>query len=155
MQNRRKPVAMRPIEFESTATAALIVTALLLGGCASSPKPLTPEPVRPVPERKPAPEPVPPGPSTPEHPPIDAPATSAPAPPYPPASCAWSQVRGVVSLLAREAGVGTWQFFPGDDILFYPAPDNARPGDEYRAILERPLNGDCKTPRLVLVAPVR
>tara|TARA_R100001460_G_scaffold76722_1_gene117718 strand:+ start:125 stop:319 length:195 start_codon:yes stop_codon:yes gene_type:complete len=64
-------------------------------------------------------------------------------------------VKGVVSLLARTARVGTWQFFPGDDILFYPAPDSARPGDEYRAILERPLNGDCKAPRLVLVGPVR
>lgn len=131
-----------------------MMTALLLGGCASSPKPLTPEPVRPIPERKPAPEPESSGSSAPDIPTFDVPAPAKSSSTYSPPNCAWSRVRGVVSLLAQEAGTGTWQFFPGDDILFHPVPDKARAGDEYRAILERPLNGECKKPRLLLVAPI-
>lgn len=71
-----------------------------------------------------------------------------------PALCAWSKTRGVASLLAREKEVGTWQFFPGDDILFHPVPSGAADGAEYRAILERPLNGPCEKERLILVAPL-
>lgn len=76
--------------------------------------------------------------------------------PEPP--CAWSQVRGVAKLLALgrapDHGRATWQFFPGDDILFHPAPEGSRVGDEYKALLRRPMNGPCRQAELYLVAPI-
>lgn len=72
--------------------------------------------------------------------------------------CAWTQVRGVAKLLsltsARSAQQATWQFFPGDDILFHPAPAGSQVGDEFKALLRRPLNGQCETLELYLVAPL-
>ncbi|MDX1755165.1 MAG: hypothetical protein R3175_03810 [Marinobacter sp.] len=76
--------------------------------------------------------------------------------PQPP--CAWSQVRGVAKLVslgqAPDRSRATWQFFPGDDILFHPAPPGSQVGDEFKALLRRPLNGVCREPELYLVAPL-
>ncbi|WP_148861490.1 hypothetical protein [Marinobacter fonticola] len=130
---------------------------LALTGCASSP----PEQPAPAPEFEPIPTVTPPDQDEPKPAPEPEP---APEPrdrdvrdkgsDGPPALCAWSKVRGVASLLAQENRIGTWQFFPGDDILFHPVPSSARNGAEYRAILERPLNGPCDEERLILVAPI-
>ncbi|WP_166269653.1 hypothetical protein [Marinobacter caseinilyticus] len=85
-------------------------------------------------------------------------AAKPPPEPQPEALCAWSQIRGIATLLAmdptRQPPQGTWQFFPGDDVVFVPVPDQAQPGDEYKALLRRPLSGGCQTPVLILVAPV-
>ena len=76
-----------------------------------------------------------------------------------PQPCAWGQQRGVAELLAvdteRDPPLGTWQFFPGDDLVFFPAPAKAIVGDEYRAVIQRPLSGPCDQPRLRLVSPLR
>lgn len=76
--------------------------------------------------------------------------------PQPP--CAWSQIRGIAKLLsltsAHPERQATWQFFPGDDILFHPAPHDSGIGDEFKALLKRPLNGPCDGPELYLVAPI-
>lgn len=71
--------------------------------------------------------------------------------------CAWSRIRGVAKLLAiaeTPPDQGTWEFFPGDDVVFHPAPEEASPGDEYKALLRRPMNGNCEDPELVLFGPV-
>lgn len=107
---------------------------LLLAACATAPRETVVAPVIPTP-------------------PGDAPAVPQPEPP-----CAWSQVKGVAILLVdsteSEDGNGTWQFFPGDEILFYPTPPGARPGAEYKALLRRPLSGSCEQPVLYLIAPI-
>ncbi len=76
--------------------------------------------------------------------------------PQPP--CAWSQVRGVAKLLSLgpqpDRSRATWQFFPGDDILLHPAPPGSRVGDEFKALLRRPMNGPCRQLELYLVAPL-
>lgn len=81
------------------------------------------------------------------------------ASPVPP--CAWSQIRGVATLLATSnrapdgnPSTGTWEFFPGEDILFHPVPADAGAGVEYKALLKRPMSGPCKHPQLFLVAPI-
>lgn len=78
--------------------------------------------------------------------------------PEPARPCAWSQTRGVATLtgIAQKQGVaeGTWQFFPGDEVAFHPVPEQASKGDEYKALLRRPLSGDCEHPRLIIVSPV-
>lgn len=131
----------------------LTLLLLLLGGCASTPAP--------QPETAPDFTPIPPvsvpvegeaGESD-EPPPQTEPRQPEPEQ-QPPALCAWSKTRGVASLLAVEEGTGTWQFFPGDDIVFKQVPSGAGAGAEYRAILERPLNGPCDRERLILVAPL-
>ncbi|MCH8499340.1 MAG: hypothetical protein LAT63_12755 [Marinobacter sp.] len=85
-----------------------------------------------------------------------APARAKPA--ERPQPCAWGQQRGVAELLAidtdREPPLGTWQFFPGDDLVFLTTPAGADVGDEYRAVIQRPLSGPCDQPRLRLVAPL-
>ncbi|MDC0661342.1 hypothetical protein [Marinobacter sp. SS21] len=76
--------------------------------------------------------------------------------PQPP--CAWSQVRGIAKLLSLgrhpDRSQASWQFFPGDDVLFHPAPPGSRVGDEYKALLRRPMNGPCRQLELYLVAPI-
>ncbi|TBW58221.1 hypothetical protein EZI54_05065 [Marinobacter halodurans] len=135
----------------ATGPGLLILLLLALGGCSSTPSQAPSQPARPV-TPTPAPE-------TSDHTPETEtpPAPAKPSPqtsPHTPALCAWSKTRGVASLLAREKEVGTWQFFPGDDIVYHRVPDEADQGSEYRAILERPLNGPCDKERLILVAPV-
>lgn len=89
---------------------------------------------------------------------IPAPPEDPPAVPQPELPCAWSQVKGVAILLVEATadgnGIGTWQFFPGDEILFYPTPPGATRGAEYKALLRRPLSGSCEQPVLYLIAPI-
>lgn len=146
---------MSPIERCGYPLAAAL--ALTLAGCASAP----PEPPQPEPDFEPVPTVTPPDREEDKAESEATPATER-RDKQPretrnketPALCAWSKVRGVASLLAREEDIGTWQFFPGDDILFHPVPNGAGKGAEYRAILERPLNGPCEKERLILVAPI-
>lgn len=114
-------------------SAAILLTAALLTACAAT------TPVTPAPEG----------------------AVSQPTPPVPvqPSPlCAWSQVRGVATVLSvtsamTNPALATWQFFPGDDIVFHPLPGGASGGDEYKALLRRPLTGPCE-PELYLVGPL-
>ncbi|WP_203143615.1 hypothetical protein [Marinobacter mangrovi] len=142
---------MWPANHRRANPGLLILLLLTLAGCSSTPSPEPSPPARPV-------TPTPPPQESSGQPEASSPSTpsdqtqqkSAPTP----ALCAWSKTRGVASLLAREEDIGTWQFFPGDDIVHHKVPDKADQGSEYRAILERPLNGPCDQERLILVAPV-
>ncbi|WP_375176654.1 hypothetical protein [Marinobacter mobilis] len=117
------------------ATAALLV-ATLLSACASTP-PVTSTPVDTT----------------------DTNAHRTPPPPVQPIPrCAWSQVRGVATILSvtsamANPALATWQFFPGDDIVFHPLPGGAARGDEYKALLRRPMTGPCEA-ELYLVGPL-
>ena len=125
---------MKGVQYQGHGYRTLLAFAMLtlLGACASLPDP-EPDSHDPTPIKvKPAERPQP---------------------------CAWGQQRGVAELLAvdteRDPPLGTWQFFPGDDLVFFPAPANAIVGDEYRAVIQRPLSGPCDQPRLRLVSPLR
>ncbi|SFM01622.1 hypothetical protein [Marinobacter zhejiangensis] len=121
---------------EFTGFPAILLTATLLSACATSPQPATPLPS----------------------------ATEAgthqtsPEPTRPQPLCAWSQIRGIATLLSTTSALtdptfATWQFFPGDDIVFHRLPQGANTGDEYKALLRRPMTGPCQ-PELYLVAPL-
>lgn len=77
-----------------------------------------------------------------------------PAPESAPEPCAWSEVRGIAKLLAVSGQTGTWQFFPGDKILFHAVPKGARVDDEFKALLRQALSGPCPNGRLSLFDPV-
>lgn len=132
----------------------LLSLVAILSACATSPPADAPLVI--VPAEQPAPqvtdEPAP------EPEPSPTPSKIRTTPPEPDKPCAWSQTRGVATLtgVAQKQGVaeGTWQFFPGDEIVFHPVPDDASKGDEYKALLRRPLSGDCEHPRLIIVSPV-
>lgn len=129
---------------------AISLLPLLLTACATTPPgqqspPATADP-------KPSTAPTPPAPVVPDPKPQ---ATQ----PVPEPRCAWSQVRGIATLLSLGSAMAnpelaTWEFVPGGDVLFHPAPDGSQPGDEFKALLERPLNGPCPRARLYLVAPL-
>ncbi|MDX1633187.1 MAG: hypothetical protein R3280_00985 [Marinobacter sp.] len=131
----------------------VVLACVLIGACASRPAPETgqPGPIEPPPanleEPAPGTEPTP----VPE-------ARPAPEPQSQPGSlpCAWSRTRGIATLLAiaESQRQGTWQFFPGDDLVFHPAPESASAGDEFKALLRRPMSGNCEEPELVLFGPV-
>lgn len=122
------------------------VLALVISACASPPAPM---PSNRAKEQPPGNEDNHAGPVTAEPP--DAP--RKPTRPNP-EHCAWSDVRGIAKLLARTGLSGTWQFFPGDDVLFHAVPAGARPEDEFKALLRRPMSGPCPTARLILFDPV-
>ncbi|WP_111493832.1 MULTISPECIES: hypothetical protein [Marinobacter] len=136
---------MRPDEPNRSGAFLLAGLLLLLGGCASSPQTDVPTPLPPAQPDESGAEPAPDAADR-----EPAPDRSAPAPRL----CAWSKTRGVAKLLAQEQDRGTWQFFPGDDVVFHEVPGDAGQGAEFRAILERPLNGPCDQERLILVAPL-
>lgn len=132
----------------------LLFLVVILSACTTSPTadaPLVIVPEQQAPEvtEEPAPEP--------EQEPVVTPKRPT-TPPEPDRPCAWSQIRGVATLtgMVLKQGIveGTWQFFPGDEVVFHPVPDNANKGDEYKALLRRPLSGDCEHPRLIIVSPV-
>lgn len=130
------------------ARLSVLAIALLISACASRsmPEPQVTE------EPPPAAEPVQPA----EEAVPDTRTTTQPAQTED-ERCAWSRIRGVATLLAIARGAtarGTWQFFPGDDIVFHPVPESAEEGDEFRALLQRPLRGPCGDPRLVLFSPL-
>lgn len=142
-----------PVDKLPARILGLLSLVMILSACATSPPgdaPLVIVPERPAPQvtEEPAPEPEP----------SPTPSKSHTTPPEPDQPCAWSQTRGVATLtgIAQKQGVaeGTWQFFPGDEVVFHPVPDNARKGDEYKALLRRPLSGGCEHPRLIIVSPV-
>ena len=140
---------MRPPDYaQCLGRLTALAAALLLSACASRSMPEPPVVVEPTP----TPEPARPA----EAPP---PQVENPQPTVPDAAtCAWSRTRGVATLLAIAGAAtpprGTWQFFPGDDIVFHPVPESAEEGDEFRALLQRPLRGRCGDPRLVLFSPL-
>lgn len=69
--------------------------------------------------------------------------------------CAWTRVRGVAQLMGVHGQHGWYRFYPGNTAVVKPRPPaNASPGDEFTAILKKPLNGPCKEPALVLVKPL-
>lgn len=153
-QTLTEQVAM-PVDKCSLRALGLGFLVILLSACASSPpedvpRVITPE--QPVPESTEASDPEP------EQAPAPARPQSRIQPREPDKPCAWSQTRGVATLtaIAQKHGVaeGTWLFFPGDEVMFHPVPDEARKGDEYKALLRRPLSGDCKHPRLIIVSPL-
>lgn len=116
-----------------------LVATMLLTACAISPVPVT----------QPDGDPEPASPQSP----------SSGARPQP--LCAWSQLRGIATVLSLSSAMAngseslaTWQFFPGDDIVFHPLPAGADVGDEYKALLRRPMNGPCQ-PELYLVGPLQ
>ncbi|MDV2078412.1 hypothetical protein [Marinobacter xestospongiae] len=131
---------------------AISLLPLLLTACAITPPgqqspPATADP-------RPSTAPTPPAPVVPD----PKPQATQPVP-EPEPRCAWSQVRGIATLLSLGSAMAnpelaTWEFVPGGDVLFHPAPDGSQPGDEFKALLERPLNGPCPRARLYLVAPL-
>ncbi|WP_143269440.1 hypothetical protein [Mangrovitalea sediminis] len=70
-------------------------------------------------------------------------------------SCAWSQVHGIAELVAVRDHHATYRFYPGNTLFrkSHP-PHNASPGNEYKAIVRRPMNGPCDAPELVVVDPL-
>lgn len=125
------------------ATPAL---ALVISACATVPGPT---PATGASEQPPASKPEP------AEPVVAEPPDTRHAPSRPkPGPCAWTDVRGIAKLLALTGKSGTWQFFPGDDVLFHTVPTGARPDDEFKALLRRPLNGACADARLILFDPV-
>lgn len=144
-----------PVDKGSLRALGLAFLVTFLSACASSPPedvPLVIIPEQPLPESTEASDPEPeraPAPVRPQRP-------TQPREPDKP--CAWSQTRGVATLtaIAQKHGVaeGTWLFFPGDEVVFHPVPDEARKGDEYKALLRRPLSGNCEHPRLIIVSPL-
>lgn len=135
-----------------TPRLATSLLPLLLTACAATPPCQQPPPATADP--KPSTTPSPSAPVAPSPPPK----ATAPVP-QPEPRCAWSQVRGIATLLSlgsamANAELATWEFVPGGDVLFHPAPDGSQPGDEFKALLERPLNGPCPRARLYLVAPL-
>ncbi len=142
-----------PVDKLPARILSLVILVMILSACATSPPeeaPLVIVPEQPEPQvtEEPAAEPEP----------SPTPLKSRPPPPEPHKPCAWSQIRGVATLtgVAQKQDVteGTWQFFPGDEVMFHPVPDDASKGDEYKALLRRPLSGDCEHPRLIIVSPV-
>ncbi len=131
--------------------AAVLLACALVSACASRPGP------EPAPAVTPEPDSPSAGEATPTQPP-PAPAVQPPAKPTPAQlPCAWSKIRGVATLLAiaeSPPARGTWQFFPGDEVVFHPVPESASTGDEFKALLRRPMSGGCKEPELVLFGPV-
>ncbi len=135
---------MRHIERHLRLAAPAL--ALILGACATSPGPTPPNGAA---ERAPASKGDHPNPITVESP------DARPMPSQPnPKPCAWADVRGIAKLLAMAGESGTWQFFPGDDVLFHTVPTGARPDDEFKALLRRPISGPCPDARLILFDPV-
>lgn len=129
----------------------VILACVLISACASRP---TPEP---SPPQVVQPPPLDPEEATPPKPTPEPDVQPDPTPEPEPRPCAWSNTRGIAKLLAIDeppGRQGTWQFFPGDDVVFHPAPASASPGDEFKALLRRPMSGDCKEPELVLFGPV-
>ena len=131
---------------------AISLVPLLLTACATTPPGQQPPPATADP--KPSTAPTPPAPVVPD----PKPQATQPVP-EPEPRCAWSQVRGIATLLSLGSAMAnpelaTWEFVPGGDVLFHPAPDGSQPGDEFKALLERPLNGPCPRARLYLVAPL-
>lgn len=113
-----------------------VLVATLLSACATTPQ------LNPVPDAPPAT--------------VSEPSPPAPVQPIP--RCAWSQIRGVAIIVSVTSAMAnpdlaTWQFFPGDDIVFHPLPPGAARGDEYKALLRRPMTGPCKA-ELYLVGPL-
>lgn len=139
--------------FRVSVTLAL---SLAISACASRPEPA----VEPDPEPEPVIQPIPhiviPKQTQPEPEPEPQPPKAAPKREQPPGVCAWSKTRGVATLLAvkTEPPRGTWQFFPGDKVVFHGVPDKASPGDEFKALLQTPMSGPCNETRLVLFGPV-
>lgn len=121
--------------------------ALVISACATAPGPTSTDGASP---QSPAEEAEPPEPVTTEPP------DGGSERPRPPAQepCAWTEVRGIATLLAVTGQSGTWQFVPGDDVLFHTVPAGARPEDEFKALLRRPLSGPCPDARLILFDPV-
>ena len=136
------------------------IALLALGGCASGPAQQETIPT-PEPQELPPPEPEDPPvarePETVEPPPVAAPR------PTPKRPCAWSQTRGIATLLAatptsdaRASAVEEpWQFVPGDKVVFHKRPDTAAVGDEFKAMLKEPLSGPCRRPQLLLFSPLQ
>ncbi len=137
--------------FRVSVTLAI---SLAITACASRPEPS----VEPDPEPEPVLQPIPhiviPKQTQPE--PEPQPPKAAPEKEQPPGVCAWSKTRGIATLLAvkTEPPRGTWQFFPGDKVVFHAVPDEASPGDEFKALLQTPMSGPCDDTRLVLFGPV-
>lgn len=131
---------MLPVE--SSRALVVAVLAVVLSACAVRP------PVAPTSDNRAADA----------EPADDRPQQASPVPP-----CAWSQIRGIATLLATSnrapdgiPSTGTWEFFPGEDILFHPVPTDVGidTGVEYKALLKRPMSAPCKHPQLFLVAPI-
>ncbi|WP_404367659.1 hypothetical protein [Marinobacter sp.] len=124
----------------------LLIVTLMMSACASRDIP------EPAPRGEPAPAPEIPQPREQEKPAVRQ------VPPPERATCAWSRIRGVATLLALtetpDPPRGTWQFFPGDDIVFHPVPAGASEGDEFKALLQRPMSGPCRDSRMVLFGPL-
>ena len=156
-KNRNMPTEqlVRAVGTGSLKALGLAFFLVFLSACATSPPediPLIIIPEQPAPESSEEADPEP------EQGPEPAPPQSRTQHREPDRPCAWSQTRGIATLtgIAQKHGTaeGTWQFFPGDEVLFHPVPDEASKGDEYKALLSRPLSGDCEHPRLIIVSPV-